>query len=63
MRQHETYLGDGVYAHLEHGAVWLSTVRDGGDQTICLEMEVYEALTEYVERLQSMARQEAKRDE
>ena len=63
MRQHETYLGDGVTAYLEHGAVWLETTRAGVDHEICLEMEVYEALTNYVERLQSMAKQEAKRDE
>jgi len=61
MKDHETYLGDGVSAYKENGALWLTTERQSGTHSICLEEETYEALTEYVDRLSSEARSEAKK--
>lgn len=47
----KTYLGDAVYAEIEHGMIKLTT-EDGrsSTNTIFLEMEVYEALQAYVAR-------------
>lgn len=59
MREHETYLGDGLYAYVEHGSLWLSApVADGSERKVCLEAEVYEALVRYVDRLRREARNE-----
>ena len=48
----KTYLGDGAYAEYDGWALWL-TVEDGirATDTICLEPDVYAALTKFVARL------------
>jgi hypothetical protein len=48
----KAYLGDGAYVAFDGFALWLTT-EDGIRETnrICLEPEVYHALTEYVARL------------
>ena len=48
----KAYLGDAVYVDFDGFALWLTT-EDGIRETnrICLEPEVYRALTEYVARL------------
>lgn len=43
----ETYLGDGVYASFDGCQIWLRTPRLGGDHTIALEPDVFEALLRY----------------
>lgn len=46
------YLGDSVYAEIEHGMVKLTTDNGfGPSNTIYLELDVYNALVAYVERL------------
>jgi len=58
MARQETkaYLGDGAYVEFDGFALWLTT-EDGIRTTnrICLEPEVYRALTEYVARLKDRA--------
>jgi len=52
----KAYLGDAVYVDFDGFALWLTT-EDGLRETnrICLEPEVYRALTEYVARLKERA--------
>ena len=51
-RETKAYLGDAVYVDFDGFALWLTT-EDGIRETnrICLEPELYRALTEYVARL------------
>ena len=53
----KAYLGDGCYVDFDGFALWLTT-EDGisAQNTICLEPEVYRALTEYVARLKTETR-------
>ena len=46
------YLGDGAYVDVDGDALWLTT-EDGISVTnrICLDPEVYQALTDYVSAL------------
>ncbi len=55
-REGKVYLGDAVYVDFDGFALWLTT-EDGLRETnrICLEPEVYRALTEYVARLREAA--------
>jgi hypothetical protein len=55
-REGKAYLGDGAYVEFDGFALWLTT-EDGLRTTnrICLEPEVYGALTEYVARLTERA--------
>lgn len=48
----KVYIGDGVYAEVDFGRIWLTT-ENGYETTnrICLEPEVYEVLLEFVEAL------------
>lgn len=48
MSNKETYLGDGLYAHIDCGTIWLRAPRDGGDHEVALEPEVYKALLQFV---------------
>ena len=54
--QDADYIGDGVYASLEHGMIWLRTQREGwheideGWHEIALEPEVYEQLVQFAKR-------------
>ena len=52
----KAYLGDGCYVDFDGFALWLTT-EDGisVQNRICLEPEVYQALTEYVARLKTEA--------
>jgi hypothetical protein len=52
----KAYLGDAVYIAFDGFALWLTT-EDGIREAnrICLEPEVYRALTEYVARLKESA--------
>lgn len=43
----EKYLGDGVYASFDGYQIWLRAPRPGGDHTIALEPDVFEALLQY----------------
>lgn len=56
----KAYLGDGCYVSFDGYALWLTT-EDGisAQNTICLEPEVYHALTDYVARLQAVTKAEA----
>ena len=49
----ETYLGDGLYASFDGFSVILRAPRRGGDHTVLLEPQVYEALTKYVAHLKA----------
>lgn len=53
----KTYLGDGVYAEIQHGQVVLTT-EDGISASNCiyLEPEVYKALTQFVEDARAAVR-------
>jgi hypothetical protein len=52
MREHEDYIGDGVYVAYEHGAIWLmANSHVTPTDTICLEPEVLQALIRYAERI------------
>ena len=52
MADGKIYLGDSVYAALDHGRIKLTTENGfGPSNTIILESEVYEALVAWVERL------------
>ena len=57
---HKDYLGDGVYAEIEHGMIKLTT-ENGVEtlNTIFLELEVYEALQRYVTRMEKIYAQSA----
>lgn len=48
----KAYLGDSVYADIEHGMIKLTTEQgdDVATNTIFLELSVYEELLEFVER-------------
>lgn len=47
-----TYLGDGVYVHFDGWHLWLTTSNGIHDtNSIALEPVVFEALTNYVEKL------------
>lgn len=48
----KAYLGDAVYAEMEHGMIKLTTV-DGITSTneIFLEMEVYDSLVRFMDRV------------
>lgn len=47
----KSYLGDGVYADIENGMIKLTTENGiSATNTIYLEMEVFDALTKYVNR-------------
>ena len=50
----KTYLGDGCYVRFDGFALWLTT-EDGIRSTnvICLEPEVYKALTDFVASLKA----------
>jgi hypothetical protein len=54
----KTYLGDSVYADIEDGMILLTT-EDGIETTniIYLEIEVYEALIAFVERMKKQAKE------
>lgn len=57
---HKEYLGDGVYAEIEAGMIKLTT--EDGDETqntIFLEVEVYEALQRYATRIEKIYAQSA----
>lgn len=50
MQNRETYLGDGVYASYSDGMIKLRTERDGRNEVIWLEWEVYLALRRFAEQ-------------
>src|SRR5882672_311055 len=47
MSQHETYLGDGLYASFDGFIIKLRAPREGGDHWVGLEPDVFAALVEY----------------
>lgn len=48
----KSYLGDSVYVEIEHGMIKLTTENGvAATNTIYLELEVYEALKIYVEKI------------
>jgi hypothetical protein len=51
MREHEDYIGDGVFASVEHGMIWLRTERETGWHEIALEPSVLANLVDYVARV------------
>lgn len=46
----EIYLGDGLYARVDCGTIWLRAPREDGDHIVALEPEVFAALCELAER-------------
>lgn len=52
MKEHQSYLGDGVYASFDGYQIWLA-VNDPQNEVVALEPEVFAALCQYVNRLQS----------
>jgi hypothetical protein len=46
----KAYLGDGVYVSCDGHRLWLTTTRDGREESIGLEPEVYRALRAYARR-------------
>ena len=55
MPNHETYLGDGLYASFDGWQITLRAPRESGDHYVCLEPSVYRALLEFVEQQQRAA--------
>ena len=51
MREHDEYLGDGVYASFDGYQIWLRTEREAGWHVIALEPPVWTALEGYMRRL------------
>ena len=51
MREHEDFLGDGVFASVEHGMIWLRTPRETGWHEIALEPVAWANLVDYVTRV------------
>jgi hypothetical protein len=51
MREREDYLGDGVFASLEHDMIWLRTERETGWHEIALDPVTFRALIDYVARV------------
>jgi hypothetical protein len=47
MSQHETYLGDGLYASFDGFMITLRAPRENGDDWVGLEPNVFAALVEY----------------
>lgn len=47
MQNRETYIGDGVYASYSGGMIKLRTERDGHNETIWLEPEVFDSLLKF----------------
>ena len=43
----EQYLGDGVYALFDGYQIWLKVMRDGREERIALEPEVFLTLSEF----------------
>jgi len=57
------YLGDSVYAEIERGMIKLTTDNGlGASNTIFLELEVYDALVEFVERAKAIHRAHVEMD-
>jgi hypothetical protein len=57
MADHKTYLGDSVYAELEHGDVLLTTDNGmGPSNRIVLERQVLDNLITWAERLGVLAK-------
>jgi hypothetical protein len=55
---YEDYLGDAVYVHFDGFSIWLTANKGStNEQVICLEPDVYLALTRYVERLKAEDRE------
>ena len=54
MTEHETYLGDAVYASFDGWHIWLRT-GDRNNQRIALEPEVFAALLAFNKRLREPA--------
>ena len=52
MREHQSYLGDGVYASFDGFSVWLA-VDEPENNVVALEPETFVALCKYVNRLKS----------
>lgn len=48
--EQETYIGDGVYASFDGCMIKLRTERDGRNEIIFLEPEVYDSLAIYAAR-------------
>jgi hypothetical protein len=46
----ETYLGDGLYARIDAGAIWLRAPREDGDHMVALEPEVFAALCKLAQK-------------
>jgi hypothetical protein len=60
MSNHETYLGDAVYASFDGYQIWLRT-GDGNNQRIALEPSVLDALWRYTEDLKRHFAEQAAR--
>lgn len=59
MSQYKDYLGDSVYADLDNDMVVLTTENGlGPSNTIALEPEVLSALFRYVERINSIRKEQ-----
>lgn len=50
MQNRETYIGDGVYASYSGGMIKLRTDRDGRDEVIWLEPEVFSDLVAFAKQ-------------
>lgn len=53
MTTQKTYLGDGVYGSFDGYQIWLTTPREGGEHSIALEPNVFDALLAYKMSLKS----------
>lgn len=49
----ETYLGDGLYVSFDGFGLTLRAPREGGDHTVYLEPQVYQALLDFVKEMKS----------
>lgn len=54
MQNRETYIGDGVYASYSGGMIKLRAERDGRDEVIWLEPDVFSALAQFAKQFWDM---------
>jgi hypothetical protein len=51
--EHETYLGDGIYASFDGWYIILRALRDDGNYCVALEPSVLSAFIDYVDKIKA----------
>lgn len=50
LKNHETYLGDGLYARFDGFTIWLRAPRETGDHIVALEPQIWAALLRFMQQ-------------